>query len=101
MIILFLLSICLILFLVRIAFTKCIWYDKKHGMKYTLTDSGLRAEMDFNNPITLLKFLRLFIKSEVDSEQRKKYIFQYNKLKNSLEKDGYDVSDFKNFEKED
>ena len=27
-----------------LTFTKTVWYDKKHGMKHTLTDRGLISE---------------------------------------------------------
>lgn len=76
------------------------WYDKKHGLKHTFTDSGITTEWDFNNPLTHLKLLSLFIQGEDSDESRKKYIRQYNRLKNSLEKEGYDLSDFRNYEEE-
>lgn len=76
------------------------YYDKKHGLKHTFTDSGITTEWDFNNPLTHLKLLSLFIQGEDDDESRKKYIKQYNRLKNSLEKEGYDLSDFRNYEEE-
>lgn len=79
-------------------FTKTIWYDKKHGMKYTLTDSSLTAEWDFRSPLTMLKLTKLFIQDELDTEKRNKYIRQYTRLKKSLECAGYDMSDFPDYE---
>ena len=76
--------------------TKTIWYDKKHGMKYTWTDSSFTAEWDFNSPLTILKLTKLFIQGELDTEKRNKYIRQYNRLKDSL-KDKYAVSDFPDY----
>ena len=75
---------------------KAIWYDKKHGMKYTWTDNSFTAEWDFSSPLTLLKLTKLFIQGETNQEQRRKYIRQYNRLKESL-KDKYDMSDFPDF----
>ena len=75
---------------------KAIWYDKKHGMKYTLTDSSFTAEWDFSSPLTMLKLTNLFIQGELDTEKRNKYIRQYNRLKESL-KDKYDMSDFPDY----
>ena len=80
-----------------LTFTETVWYDKKHGMKHTLTDRGLISEWDFSSPLTGLKFLKLFIQGEFDTEKRNKYIRQYNRLKKSLENDGYDMSDFPDY----
>ena len=77
-------------------FTETIWYDKKHGMKYTLTDSSFTAEWDFSSPLTMLKLTKLFIQCETNQKQRRKYIRQYNRLKESL-KDKYDMSDFPDY----
>ena len=77
--------------------TDSVWYDKKHGMKYTLTDSSFTAEWDFKSPLTMLKLTKLFIQCENNQEQRRKYIKQYNRLKKSLENDGYDMSDFPDY----
>ena len=77
--------------------TDSVWYDKKHGMKYTLTDSSFTAEWDYSSPLTLLKLTKLFIQGEFDTEKRNKYIRQYNRLKKSLENDGYDMSDFPDY----
>ena len=77
-------------------FTETVWYDKKHGMKYTWTDSSLTAEWDYSSPLTMLRLTKLFIQGEVNQEQRRKYIRQYNKLKESL-KDKYDMSDFPDY----
>ena len=77
-------------------FTENVWYDKKHGMKYTLTDNSITAEWDFRSPLTMLKLTKLFIQGEVNQEQRRKYIRQYNRLKESL-KDKYDMSDFPDY----
>ena len=74
-----------------------VWYDKKHGMKYTLTDSSFTAEWDFSSPFTRLRMLKLFIQGEFDTEKRNKYIKEYGRLKKSLEKDGYDLSDFPDY----
>lgn len=90
MIILLLISICLI----PLIFTKNVFYDKKHGLKHTFTNSGIISEWDFNNSLTHLKLLSIFIQGEDDAESRKKYIKQYNRFKKSLEKAGYNVSDF-------
>lgn len=73
-----------------------IWYDRKHGMKYTLTDWSFTAEWDFSSPLTQLKLLYLFIQGETNQEQRRKYIRQYNRLKELL-KDKYDMSDFPDY----
>lgn len=78
-------------------FTERVWYDKKHGMKYTWTDSSLAAEWDFRSPLTLLKLTKLFIQGELDTETRNKYIREYNRLKASLKDTGYDVSDFPDY----
>ena len=82
-----------------LTFTETVWHDKKHGMKYTLTDSSFTAEWDFSSPLTMLKLTKLFIQGEFDTEKRNKYIRQYNRLKKSLENDGYDMSDFPSYEK--
>ena len=76
--------------------TKAIWYDRKHGMKYTLTDNSFTAEWDFRSPLTMLKLTKLFIQGETNKEKRNKYIRQYNRLKESL-KDKYDMSDFPDY----
>ena len=72
-------------------------YDKKHGMKYTLTDSSFTAEWDFSSPFTRLRMLKLFIQGEFDTEKRNKYVKEYGRLKKSLEKAGYDLSDFPDY----
>ena len=82
-----------------LTFTETVWYDKKHGMKHTLTDRGLISEWDFSSPLTLLKLTKLFIQCEDNQEKRNKYIKEYNRLKKSLENDGYDMSDFPSYEK--
>ena len=74
-----------------------VWYDKKHGMKYTLTDSSFTAEWDFSSPFTRLRMLKLFIQGEFDTEKRNKYVKEYGILKKSLEKAGYDLSDFPDY----
>ena len=73
-----------------------VWYDKSHRIKYTLTDSSFTAEWDYSSPLTMLKLLKLFIKVETNQKQRRKFIRQYNRLKESL-KDKYDVSDFPDY----
>lgn len=74
---------------------KAIWYDK-HGMKYALIDNSIAAEWDFESPLIMLKLTKLFIQGETNQEQRRKYIQQYNRLKESL-KDKYDVLDFPDY----
>ena len=77
-------------------FTETIWYDRNKGMKYTLTDSSFTAEWDYSSPLTMLKLLKLFIQGADNQEQRRKFIRQYNRLKESL-KDKYDMSDFPDY----
>ena len=74
-----------------------VFYDKKHGMKYKLTSSSFNCEWDFSSPLTRLRLLKLFIQGEFDTEKRNKYIREYNNLKKSLKKDGYDLSDFPDY----
>lgn len=83
------------LFLVYFPY-KTVWYDKKHGLKHTITDTSITTEWDFQSPLTLLKMLSLFIQGEDDPKQRNKYIRQYTRLKEDL-KEKYDVSDFPNY----
>ena len=90
------LAIAIPLLSIFLSDTDSVWYDKKHGMKYTLTDSSFTAEWDYRRPLTLLKLTKLFIQCESDQEQRRKYIRQYNRLKESL-KDKYDMSDFPDY----
>ena len=73
-----------------------VWYDRSKGIKYTLTDSSFTAEWDYSSPLTMLKLLKLFIQGEDNQEQRRKFIRQYNRLKESL-KDKYDMSDFSDY----
>ena len=76
-----------------------VWYDKKHGMKYTLTDWSFTSEWDFSSPLTRLRMLKLFIQGEGFMEKtRNKYVKEYTNLKKSLEKAGYDLSDFPDYE---
>ena len=91
------LIICLVAVCVILIPSSNVWYDKKHGMKYTLTDSSFTAEWDFSSPFTRLRMLKLFIQGEFDTEKRNKYIRQYNRLKEYL-KDKYDMSDFPDYE---
>ena len=91
------LIICLVAVCVILIPSSNVWFDKKHGMKYTLTDSSFTAEWDFSSPFTRLRMLKLFIQGEFDTEKRNKYIRQYNRLKESL-KDKYDMSDFPDYE---
>ena len=91
------LIICLVAVCVIPILSSNVWYDKKHRMKYTLTDSSLTAEWNFSSPFTRLRMLKLFIQGEFDTEKRNKYIRQYNRLKESL-KDKYDMSDFPDYE---
>ena len=91
------LIVCLVAVCVIPILSSNVWYDKKHGMKYTLTDSSFTAEWDYSSPLTMLKLTKLFIQGELDTEKRNKYIRQYNRLKESL-KDKYDMSDFPDYE---
>ena len=76
-----------------------VWYDKKHGMKYKLTSSSFSCEWDFSSPLTRLRLLKTFIQGEGFMEKtRNKYIREYTNLKKLLEKDGYDLSDFPDYE---
>ena len=75
---------------------KTIWYDRKHGLKHTITDTSITTEWDCQSPLTMLKMLSSFVQCEDDEKQRNKYIRQYNRLKESL-KEKYDVSDFPNY----
>ena len=75
-----------------------VWYDKKHGMKYTLTDWSFTSEWDFSSPLTRLRMLKSFIQGEFMEKTRNKYIREYTNLKKLLEKDGYDLSDFPDYE---
>ena len=76
-----------------------VFFDKKHGMKYTLTDWSFTSEWDFSSPLTRLRMLKLFIQGEGFMEKtRNKYIREYTNLKKSLEKAGYDISDFPDYE---
>ena len=73
--------------------------SKKHGMKYTLTDWSFTSECDFSSPLTRLRLLKSFIQGEGFMEKtRNKYIREYTNLKKSLEKNGYDLSDFPDYE---
>ena len=83
------------LFLVYFPY-KTIWYDRKHGLKHTITDTSITTEWDFQSPLTMLKMLSSFIQCEDDEKQRNKYIRQYNRLKEDL-KEKYDVSDFPDY----
>lgn len=91
------LIVCLVAVCVILIPSSDVWYDKKHGMKYTLTDSSLTAEWDFSSPFTRLRMLKLFIQGEFVDKTRNKYIREYTNLKKSLEKDGYDLSDFPDY----
>lgn len=89
--------VIIVICLIPLSSAKNIIYDKKHGLKHTFTDTSITTEWDFQSPLTLLKLLSLFIQSEDDTKQRNKYIRQYTRLKNCLEKDGYDLSDFNDY----
>jgi hypothetical protein len=96
---LLLLIVCIIVALILpLLSTDYIWYDKKNGLKYTLTDRSITTEWDYKSPLTLLRLLHLALQCERNPEQRNKFIKQYNRLKKSLENDGYDVSTFKDYE---
>ena len=92
-----LVAVCVIPILLTFTPGSNVWYDKKHGMKYTLTDSSFTAEWDFSSPFTRLRMLKLFIQGEFDTEKRNKYVKEYGRLKKSLEKAGYDLSDFPDY----
>lgn len=93
------LIICLVAVCVILIPSSDVWHDKKRGMKYTLTDSTLTSEWDFSSPLTRLRMLKLFIQGEGFMEKtRNKYIREYTNLKKSLEKAGYDLSDFPDYE---
>lgn len=83
---------------VPLIFNRNVWYDKKKGLKITVTDLGFTTEWDYKSPLTLLRMLHLALQCEDDTEQRNKFIKQYNRLKKSLKDDGYDVSTFKDYE---
>ena len=92
-----LVAVCVIPILLTFTPGSNVWYDKKHGMKYTLTDSSFTAEWDLSSPFTKLRMLKLFIQGEFDREKRNKYVKEYGRLKKSLEKAGYDLSDFPDY----
>lgn len=91
------LIICLVAVCVILIPSSDVWYGKKHGMKYTLTDSSFTTEWDFSSPFTRLRMLKLFIQGEFVDKTRNKYIREYTNLKKLLEKDGYDLSDFPDY----
>lgn len=92
------LIICLVTVCVIPILSSNVWFDKKHGMKYTLTDWSFTSEWDFSSPLTRLRLLKSFIQGEFVDKTRNKYIREYNNLKKSLEKNGYDLSDFPDYE---
>ena len=93
-----LVAVCVIPVLSTFIKDSNVWYDKKRGMKYTLTDSSFTAEWDFSSPFTRLRMLKLFIQGEFVEKTRNKYIREYTNLKKLLEKAGYDLSDFPDYE---
>lgn len=94
-----LVAVCIIPILSTFIPGSNVWFDKKHGMKYTLTDWSFTSEWDFSSPLTRLRMLKLFIQGEGFMEKtRNKYIREYTNLKKSLEKAGYDLSDFPDYE---
>ena len=93
-----LVAVCVIPIISTFKNDEGVWYDKKHGMKYKLTDSSLTYEWDFSSPFTRLRMLKLFIQGEFMEKTRNKYIREYTNLKKLLEKDGYDLSDFPDYE---
>ena len=93
-----LVAVCVIPVLSTFINEEGVWYDKRHGMKYKLTDSSLTYEWDFSSPFTRLRMLKLFIQGEFVEKTRNKYIREYTNLKKLLEKDGYDLSDFPDYE---
>ena len=93
-----LVAVCVIPILLTFTPGSNVWYDKKHGMKYKLTDSSLTYEWDFSSPFTRLRMLKLFIQGEFVDKTRNKYIKEYTNLKKLLEKAGYDLSEFPDYE---
>lgn len=94
-----LVAVCIIPILSTFIPGSNVFFDKKHGMKYTLTDWSFTSEWDFSSPLTRLRMLKLFIQGEGFMEKtRNKYIREYTNLKKSLEKAGYDLSDFPDYE---
>ena len=91
------LIVCLVAVCVILIPSSNVWYDKKHGMKYKLTDSSLTYEWDFSSPLTRLRLLKSFIQGEFMEKTRNKYIREYTNLKKLLEKAGYDLSDFPDY----
>lgn len=92
-----LVSVCVIPILSTFTPGSKVWFDKKHGMKYTLTDWSFTSEWDFSSPLTRLRLLKLFIQGKFMDKTRNKYIREYTNLKKTLEKDGYDLSDFPDY----
>ena len=92
------LIVCLVAVCVILIPSSSVWYDKKHGMKYKLTSSSLTYEWDFSSPLTRLRLLKSFIQGEFMEKTRNKQIREYTNLKKSLEKAGYDLSDFPDYE---
>ena len=92
-----LVAVCVIPILSTFTPGSNVWFDKKRGMKYTLTDWSFTSEWDFSSPLTRLRLLKLFIQGEFMEKTRNKYIREYTNLKKSLEKDGYDLSDFPDY----
>ena len=92
------LIVCLVTVCVILIPSSNVWYDKKHGMKYTLTDWSFTSEWDFSSPLIRLRMLKSFIQGEGFMEKtRNKYIREYTNLKKSLENAGYDLSDFPDY----
>ena len=92
------LIVCLVVVCVILIPSSNVWFDKKRGMKYTLTDWSFTSEWDFSSPLTRLRMLKSFIQGEGFMEKtRNKYIREYTNLKKSLEKASYDLSDFPDY----
>lgn len=72
MIIFLIISVIILVLFFFFSNASSTYYDKKHGLKHTFTDSGITTEWDFNNPLTHLKLLSLFIQGEDSDESRKK-----------------------------
>lgn len=93
-----LVAVCVIPILSTFTPGNNVFFDKKHGMKYTLTDWSFTSEWDFSSPLTRLRLLSLFIQGEGFMEKtRNKYVKEYTNLKKLLEKDGYDLSEFPDY----
>ena len=72
-----LVAVCVIPILLTFKNDEGVWYDKKRGMKYKLTDSSLTYEWDFSSPLIRLRMLKLLIQCVFMEKTRNKYIREY------------------------